>query len=100
ALAAGASIVNDITAGRGDPRMFPLIARTGAAIILMHMQGTPATMQVNPVYQDVTRQVIDFLLEQHAQAVKSGIAKEKILLDPGLGFGKTITHNLTLLRDT
>jgi len=100
ALDAGADVVNDISAGRDDPGMLALIALRGAAIILLHMQGTPATMQAEPTYKDVTDEVSRFLLERRAAAMDTGIAQHRILLDPGLGFGKKLSHNLTLMRDT
>jgi dihydropteroate synthase len=98
ALATGA-IINDITGGRGDPLMFPLAAETGAAFIIMHMQGNPATMQIAPVYDDVVREVTEFFRQQFAQAVRSGVDPMCIAFDPGIGFGKTPTHNLTLLAN-
>ena len=96
ALAAGASIINDVSAGR-DPGMFEVAARRGAGLILMHMRGDPATMQRAPSYRDVVAEVRDFLLARAAAAEAAGVAREKIVLDPGLGFGKTAQHNLTLL---
>ena len=99
ALAAGAHIVNDITAGRGDPEMLPLVAETGAGIVLMHMRGIPGTMQNNPEYSDVTREVTDFLKQRTDAALAAGIAADAIVLDPGIGFGKTLEHNLTLMRE-
>jgi len=98
ALAAGAALVNDISAAR-DPAMLACVARHGAALVLMHMQGVPATMQNEPRYEDVTREVCDYLAERAAAARDAGIPRERIVLDPGIGFGKTRTHNLTLLRD-
>jgi dihydropteroate synthase len=98
ALDAGASVINDISAGRDDPAMLPLIARRGMPIVLMHMRGTPATMQVDPRYDDVTREVAAFLQERMEAARAAGIADGRILLDPGIGFGKTAAHNLELLR--
>lgn len=98
ALDAGAHMVNDVFAGRGDAEMLPLIARRGAPIILMHMQGRPADMQVNPTYDDVVAQVLAFLKERVDVAVASGVDAGKILVDPGIGFGKTVEHNLELLR--
>jgi dihydropteroate synthase len=98
ALDAGAAIVNDITAGRGDSQMFPLVAARGVPIILMHMQGTPATMQLNPSYQDVMVEVSEFLQDRLRVAAAAGIPLERTLLDPGIGFGKTMAHNLQLLR--
>jgi dihydropteroate synthase len=98
ALDAGAHLVNDVSAGRDDPRMLPLIARRGVPAVLMHMQGTPATMQINPQYDDVAREVAAFLLERREAAKAAGVADARILLDPGFGFGKTTSHNLELLR--
>jgi dihydropteroate synthase len=97
AIAAGATIINDISGGRGDEQMFALAAETGAGLILMHMQGTPATMQLAPVYTDVVKEVADFFRQQFAQAVRSGIDPMCIAFDPGIGFGKTLQHNLALL---
>jgi dihydropteroate synthase len=98
ALDAGATIVNDVTALRGDPEMAALIADRGAAVILMHMAGDPRTMQVNPEYDDVVVEVREFLAERLAAAVAAGIAEERIWLDPGIGFGKADAHNFELLR--
>jgi dihydropteroate synthase len=98
ALDAGAAIVNDITAGHADAGMFPLVAARRIPIILMHMQGTPATMQLNPNYRDVMAEVIEFLQDRLSAAVGAGIDMTNILLDPGIGFGKTMVHNLQLLR--
>jgi len=98
ALAAGADIVNDISALRHDPRMAEVCARRGAAVILMHMQGTPETMQVNPTYSDVVAEVADFLRERVDAASAAGIGRDRLLIDPGIGFGKTHEHNLALLR--
>jgi dihydropteroate synthase len=100
ALDAGANLVNDVSAGRDDPNMFPLVARSGVPLILMHRQNAPATMQLNPTYQDVTREVADFLIKRRQAAMEVGIDREKILFDPGLGFGKTVSHNLQLMHDT
>jgi len=99
ALDAGASIVNDISAGRDDAALLPLVARRKAVVSLMHMQGTPATMQLNPTYSDVTAEVKAFLAERLQAAQDAGIDCSRILLDPGIGFGKTVQHNLQLLRD-
>jgi dihydropteroate synthase len=96
ALDAGAGIVNDITAGR-DPAMLPLVAEAGAGYVFMHMQGTPATMQIEPRYDDVVAEVGAFLAERRAAAVEAGIPEGELMADPGLGFGKTVAHNLTLL---
>jgi dihydropteroate synthase len=98
ALDAGADIVNDISAGRDDSDMFSLVARRRVPIILMHMLGEPATMQHAPAYDDVTAEVSGFLNERVIAAGIHGIEVERILLDPGIGFGKTVEHNLTLLK--
>jgi dihydropteroate synthase len=97
ALEAGAQIINDITALTGDPAMPEVVRSYGAGVILMHMQGTPATMQVEPRYDDVVAEVVDFL-EARLQACRNlGIAASQVVLDPGIGFGKTTEHNLRLL---
>jgi dihydropteroate synthase len=98
ALETGADIVNDISALRFDPAMISLIAAEKVPVVLMHMQGTPQTMQAEPRYGDVTRDVRDFLAGQLYEAMDAGIPPESIILDPGIGFGKTIEHNLQLLR--
>jgi dihydropteroate synthase len=98
ALDAGAAIVNDISAGRFDLEMLTLVARRRCPIILMHMQGTPATMQDCPVYQDVVAEVAAFFKERLLAATNAGIDPSLTFLDPGLGFGKTAAHNLELLR--
>jgi dihydropteroate synthase len=97
ALDAGATIVNDISAGRHDPEMLRVVAESGAGYVAMHMQGDPATMQADPRYDDVVCEVGDFLLERLDAAAAAGIAAESLMADPGLGFGKTVEHNLTLL---
>lgn len=97
ALAAGAHIINDVTGGRGDRDMFALAAETGAGLIIMHMQGTPETMQLKPSYDDVVREVAEFFRQQFVEAVRSGIDPICIAFDPGIGFGKTVAHNLELL---
>lgn len=97
-LSAGGEIVNDVSA-LSDPAMAALIADRGAGVVLMHMQGTPATMQAEPNYDDVTAEVLAALLESAALAESSGIGRERICLDPGIGFGKSIEHNLRLLHD-
>ena len=97
ALEAGATVVNDTTAGRGDPAMLPLVAGAGAGYVFMHMQGTPATMQAHPPYEDVVAEVGAFLAARRAAALEAGISEDRLLADPGLGFGKTVAHNLTLL---
>ncbi len=98
ALQAGASLVNDVTALRGDPAMAEVVAEARSQCCLMHMLGEPRTMQEDPRYEDVVSEVKAFLEERMAHAVRSGIAEERILLDPGVGFGKTVEHNLELLR--
>jgi dihydropteroate synthase len=97
ALAAGASIINDVTALAGDRDMMGVAAQSQAGIIAMHMQGTPQTMQVNPVYDDVVQEVHDYLQLRLAELQKAGIARERIAIDPGIGFGKRLEHNLQLL---
>jgi dihydropteroate synthase len=97
-LAAGAQIVNDVTALRGDPEMVEVLADTGCPVCLMHMLGQPKTMQDDPHYDDVVDDVLRFLEERLAFAVSHGVREEQVLIDPGIGFGKTIEHNLTLLR--
>jgi dihydropteroate synthase len=98
ALDAGASIVNDVTAFRGDPEMAALVADRGADCCLMHMLGEPRTMQLHPHYEDVVDDVKAFLAERLEFAVSQGIEEQRVLLDPGIGFGKTAEHNLELLR--
>ena len=98
ALAAGATLVNDVTALGGDPDMAGVVADSGAECCLMHMQGTPRTMQSDPHYDDVVSDVKAFLEARLREAVSAGIAEERIVLDPGIGFGKTVAHNLELLR--
>ena len=98
ALDAGAQIVNDVTALRGDPEMAALCAQRGATVVLMHMLGEPRTMQDDPRYDDVVAEVKAFLAERVEAASAAGIAEERIWLDPGIGFGKTGAHNMELLR--
>ncbi len=98
ALDAGAVLVNDISAMRFDARMAPLIARRGASVVLMHMQGTPQTMQQAPAYRHVLDEVYRFLAERLHCAMQYGITRQRIVLDPGFGFGKTVQHNLDLLH--
>ena len=97
ALERGAILVNDVTALRGDPELADVVARAGAYLCLMHMQGDPRTMQEEPRYDDVAVEVASFLEERLAFAVAQGIPEERICLDPGIGFGKTVAHNLELL---
>jgi dihydropteroate synthase len=98
ALDAGASIVNDVTAFKHDPEMAGLCAERGVGVVLMHMPGNPRTMQDDPRYDDVVEDVKAFLAERMEFAVGEGISEERIWLDPGIGFGKTLEHNLELLR--
>jgi dihydropteroate synthase len=98
ALNAGASIINDITA-IADDAMAELAAKSGVPVILMHMQGTPTTMQKEPTYVDVVKEVKEFLIERAQKAQALGIKKERIFIDPGIGFGKTTAHNLLLLKN-
>lgn len=97
ALEAGAEIINDISALRMAPDIADLCAERGAGLVLMHMQGTPRTMQDSPHYEDVVGEVRDFLAERVDAAVAAGVSHEKIWVDPGIGFGKTVAHNLALL---
>jgi dihydropteroate synthase len=97
ALDAGAVLVNDVTALRGDPAMVDVVARTGAGVVLMHMHGTPRTMQQVPCYDDVVGEISEFFEERIRFAMAHGIARRQIILDPGIGFGKLLVHNLTLL---
>jgi dihydropteroate synthase len=97
AIRRGATMVNDVTALRGDPTMARVIADAGADCCLMHMLGEPRTMQLDPRYDDVVAEVKSFLEERLAFAIAAGIAEERVVLDPGIGFGKTIEHNLELL---
>lgn len=99
AIAAGADIVNDVTGLTGDPEMLPLCARTDVGIVIMHMQGSPRTMQDAPVYDDVVTEIAAFFQTQLDTCTTAGIEPARIVFDPGIGFGKTLTHNLTLLRD-
>jgi dihydropteroate synthase len=97
ALDAGAAIINDVTAGLDDPQMLPLVASRGAAVVLMHMQGRPRTMQADPRYKDVVEEVAGFLAGRLAAAVAAGVSAERCILDPGIGFGKRLEHNLAIL---
>jgi dihydropteroate synthase len=98
ALAAGASIVNDVTAG-ADPQMFTVVKDAGAGLVLMHMRGEPRTMQQGPDYGDVVNEVRDFLAVRLGAAVAAGVRRDHLCVDPGIGFGKTLEHNLSLLHD-
>jgi dihydropteroate synthase len=98
ALELGAELVNDVTALRGDPETAAVVAEAGAYVCLMHMQGEPRTMQASPAYDDVVSDVAAFLEERLRYAVDAGIAEERVLLDPGIGFGKTMEQNFELVR--
>ena len=97
AIETGASIVNDVTGGQGDKEMMPLVAESKAAFIIVHMQGNPRTMQIEPHYIDVVSEIADFFRQQYARALECGIDPMAIAFDPGIGFGKTLEHNLELL---
>src|SRR5690554_3125033 len=97
ALAAGACIVNDVTALLGDPAMCNVARESGAGVVLMHMKGLPRTMQKDPVYDDVVTEVHDWLAQRVAEVIRQGIRMERLAIDPGIGFGKTLQHNLALL---
>lgn len=99
AIDAGAVMVNDVTALQGDRRMAEVVANTGAGLVLMHMQGTPETMQREPHYDDVVEDVARFLGERARFAMDRGVRRERIVLDPGIGFGKTLAHNVDLLAN-
>jgi len=99
AINSGATIVNDVTGGRGDERMLQLAAQRGVGFIVMHMQGSPQTMQIDPRYDDVSGEVVDFFRQQYACAIDCGVDPMAIAFDPGIGFGKTVKHNLELLRN-
>jgi len=97
ALQAGASIVNDVGANRGEDRMWQVVAETGAGYVCVHMQGTPQTMQLNPAYHDVVAEVGEFFADRLDRMVRAGVRRERVVLDVGIGFGKTLEHNLELL---
>jgi dihydropteroate synthase len=99
ALSAGASIINDVTAGRADEQMLPLAAKQNVAIVLTHMQGEPRTMQKNPQYGDVVQEVADSFRQQYSRALECGVDPMRLAFDPGIGFGKTLEHNLSLLKN-
>lgn len=99
ALEAGAAMVNDISAMRFDPRMAEVIAEYGVPVVLMHMLGTPKDMQLDPRYKDLLGEILDFLRARIEWAVSRGIAEDQIIVDPGIGFGKTLEHNLFLLKN-
>ena len=95
----GAHIINDVSALRDDPLMPAMAAASGAGIVLMHMQGTPATMQADPQYSDVVAEVHEFLAERVRLAEDMGVARDRLVIDPGVGFGKRLEHNLQLLAN-
>jgi dihydropteroate synthase len=97
ALSAGATIINDVSAMRFDDEMASVVAETGCPVCLMHMKGQPQTMQDDPRYDDVVDEVLRFLEERMSFALARGVREEQIMVDPGLGFGKTVAHNLALL---
>jgi dihydropteroate synthase len=99
AIAAGADIINDVTSLRADAEMVKLAAATGVPVILMHMQGSPETMQLDPHYSSLFSEVIAFLEDRIQYAMQNGVDREQIVVDPGIGFGKTIAHNLMLVRE-
>ncbi len=97
ALAAGASIVNDVSAGRADEQMFELLAEVGCPVVLMHMLGTPRDMQTEPCYEDVVGEITAFLARAVDRAMAAGVHRDRVIIDPGIGFGKTLEHNLEIL---
>ena len=99
AIDAGAVVINDVTAGRADEEMLPLAATRKTALVLMHMQGEPRTMQKNPRYDDVVQEVADFFRQQYSRALECGVDPMTLAFDPGIGFGKTLEHNLSLLKN-
>jgi dihydropteroate synthase len=98
ALEAGADIINDVSALRADPEMAYVASRARVPVVLMHMKGTPQTMQLSPHYEDVVEEVKGFLLERMCVAEKAGIERSQLIVDPGIGFGKNLSHNLEILR--
>lgn len=98
ALRAGADIINDISALRKDPEMLSVVRESTVPVIIMHMQGTPADMQIEPRYDDVVADVVGFFAERIGWITKNGVAKDRLIIDPGIGFGKTVHHNLSLLK--
>ncbi|MBI4436155.1 MAG: dihydropteroate synthase [Candidatus Omnitrophica bacterium] len=95
----GALLVNDVTGLRGDPRMAKVVAQYGAGLVLMHMRGTPRTMQESPTYENLIPEILEYFEEGIETALRAGVREESILLDPGIGFGKTVAHNLEILRN-
>ena len=99
ALRAGASIINDISAFRFDPNIITIASEAGVPVILMHMKGTPANMQDNPTYENLIPEILDFLKSAMGRGIRGGIRKEMIIVDPGIGFGKTFDHNLEIIKN-
>ncbi|MEK7816660.1 MAG: dihydropteroate synthase, partial [Actinomycetota bacterium] len=99
ALKAGAAMINDITALSGDRKMPAVVAGAGCPVCLMHMQGEPRTMQENPRYQDVLRELVEFFYDRTERAMGEGIESRNIIIDPGIGFGKSLEHNLAIIRN-
>ena len=98
ALKAGADIINDISALKKDPAMLQVVRSTTAPVIIMHMQGTPADMQVKPIYANVVEEILAFFVERLAWLTASGVDRSRLIIDPGIGFGKTLDHNLSILK--
>lgn len=98
ALRAGADIINDISALRKDPEMLTLVRNTSVPVIIMHMQGTPADMQLKPVYTNVIEEILDFFTERISWLAANGVDRNRLIIDPGIGFGKTQQHNLSILK--
>ncbi len=98
ALKAGADIINDISALNKDPEMIAVVRETTVPVIIMHMQGTPADMQIKPVYHDVVSEIIDFLAERLDWITGNGVDRNRLIIDPGIGFGKTMQHNLSIIK--
>lgn len=98
ALAAGADIINDISALRQDPAMLEVVQKSDVPLIIMHMRGTPADMQINPEYSDVVADIVDFFQERLGWLKENGVALNRVIIDPGIGFGKTLDHNLSILK--
>lgn len=99
ALAAGVDIINDISALRKDQEMLALVKTTTVPVIIMHMQGTPDTMQINPHYDNVIEEILEFFRERISWVEKNGVNRNRLIIDPGIGFGKTREHNLTILKN-
>ncbi|MGA7277386.1 MAG: dihydropteroate synthase [Desulfocapsaceae bacterium] len=99
ALAAGANIINDVSALRNDPEMFEVVQQSSAELIIMHMQGTPGTMQKSPYYDDVVKEVLEFFRQRLEVLSDAGIDPDRIIIDPGIGFGKNLSHNLQLIKN-